>query len=489
MWGKDIYKIQTGGTNHTSRQSRRMFIINCSLLIIFSLLTLVEVIQHEPWRDELQAWIIARDLDAPGIIYQMRYEGHFALWSLILHPFSVCGGSLLWMGLVSWGLMVVAAGLFVFRSPFTWYAKAAFLLSYPMIYYFPVVSRCYALVPPLLFGMASLYKSLPRHRLLYCFLLGVLAHTHVYMEGMVAVLFLIYCYDCIWKPWRVSSFRERAYALAGALLTVGMVLLAFLQVLPALNLRSDLGGFTYSLGETLEVMGGTVLVNEALWVQIVNYGILALLVVWFISRYARGHNLRIPLIVIGAVAWQIFFSVEVYPMMLQRAYLFLFILVFAMWIMVRQRPLLSVIVTILSIFTMHKLPEAYEDLYKPYSNVSQIAELLDRFVPEGGVVAVDNMSKVLTAYRPDYQYISIDTLEPVVTYSPHTPCRKEKIEEFSNEITEGETYYYVRSDIGMKHFGKTIKRLKGRYKVELLKLKGERALQESFYLYRVRKEK
>lgn len=467
----------------------RKAISNCLLLVVFAAVTLAGVLYHEPWRDELQAWIISRDLDIPGIIYQMRYEGHFALWSILLHPFASGGAPLLWLGLISWALILIAAALFVFRSPFAFYAKAAFLLSFPMIYYFPVVSRCYALVPPLLFGMAALYGSLPRHRLLYCFLLGLLAHTHVYMEGMVAMLFLVYCYDYIVKPWRILSVRERWHSVGGALITVGMVVLAFLQVHPSLEVRRDLEKFTYSLGQTLETMEGTIVPPDmALWLQIVQYVLLALLIGWFFSRCIRGHNLRIPLIVIGAVAWQIFFSIEIYPMMFQRAYLFLFILVFAMWIMWRQRPLLSVAVTFLSLLTMHRLPDVYEDFKRPYSNASQIVELADRFIPEGGVVAVDNLSKVLTVYRPDYQFVSICNLKPVVTYAPHTPCRRERIEEFSKEVAGGGTYYYIRSSIGMRNFGKTIKELKGRYVVELLKPKDTlRPIQESFYLYRVRK--
>ncbi len=467
-----------------------MYLIHGALLVLFAAVTLVALFHHEPWRDELQAWIIARDLDVPGIIYQMRYEGHFALWSLLLHPFAANGASLLWLGLVSWTLTVAAAGVFLFRSPFALYAKVAFLCSFPMIYYFPVVSRCYALVPPILFGMAALYPSLPRHKWVYCFLMGLLAHTHVYMEGMVAVLFGVYCYDYILRPWRVLSLRGRWGAVGAALLTVTLVLVAFLQVLPSLEARSDVGGFTYSIGETLDVMGGTLVPDDvALWVLILEYVILAVLVGWFISRHIRGHNLRIPIIVIGAVAWQVFFSIGVYPMMLQRAYLFLFILVFAMWIMWRQRTLLSVTLTLLSLLTLHKLPDAYEDIHRPYSNAKQIAELLDRFVPEGGIVAVDNMSKVLTVYRPDYRYISIYNLRPVHTYAPHTSFRNERIEEFSQKVMQGETYYYVRSNIGLRHLGKTIKRLKGHYRIEVIKPRNSpRPIQESFYLYRVRKE-
>ncbi len=467
----------------------RSAILNCIGLLLFAAVILTGLWFHEPWRDELQAWIIARDLNVSGIIYQMRFEGHFALWSLLLHPFAASGAPLFCLGLLSGGLMFLAAGLFLFRSPFAGYAKVAFLLSFPMIYYFPVVSRCYAMIPPLLFGMAVLYRTLPRHRLLYCFLMGLLAHTHVYMEGMVAALFLIYCYDCILRPWKGLSLREKVSSVGGALLTLGMVGLAFLQVFPSMDLRKDLEKFTYSLQKTLGTMEETLMPPDvAGWVRVVEYLVLILLIGWFFSRCIRGYNLRIPLIVIGAVAWQIFFSIEIYPMMFQRAYLFLFILVFAMWIMARQRTLLSITVTFLSLLTMHRLPEVYEDLKRPYSNSARVMEWVDAYVPYGGIVAVDNLTKVVTSYRPDYQLISICNLKPVVTYAPHTPC-KERLEEFSTKVMDGETFYYIRSNIGLKNFGKTIRKLEDRYEIELLNPPDmPRSIMESFYLYRIRKK-
>ena len=62
--------------------------------IAFALVSLTFTLLHEQWRDELQAWIIARDLSFPKMVYQMRYEGHFVLWSLLLKPFTLLGAYL-----------------------------------------------------------------------------------------------------------------------------------------------------------------------------------------------------------------------------------------------------------------------------------------------------------------------------------------------------------------------------------------------------------
>ena len=42
---------------------------------------------HEMWRDEIQAWLIARDSASPiEVLYHLnRYDGHPGLWHLCLY--------------------------------------------------------------------------------------------------------------------------------------------------------------------------------------------------------------------------------------------------------------------------------------------------------------------------------------------------------------------------------------------------------------------
>lgn len=63
--------------------------IDIIIFLIYAIVTFViTIIFHEKWRDEAQAWLIARDLDFWGIIKQMTYEGHPPLWHFILAPFA-----------------------------------------------------------------------------------------------------------------------------------------------------------------------------------------------------------------------------------------------------------------------------------------------------------------------------------------------------------------------------------------------------------------
>lgn len=54
---------------------------------------------HEPWRDELHTWLVARELTAVEMWREMRWEGHVMLWQLALHPFARGGAPATAMGL------------------------------------------------------------------------------------------------------------------------------------------------------------------------------------------------------------------------------------------------------------------------------------------------------------------------------------------------------------------------------------------------------
>ena len=44
---------------------------------------------HEPWRDEWQAWLLARDSPSlKALLYNMRYEGHPPTWHVVLFALS-----------------------------------------------------------------------------------------------------------------------------------------------------------------------------------------------------------------------------------------------------------------------------------------------------------------------------------------------------------------------------------------------------------------
>ena len=57
--------------------------------LIFLAIVGVKFGYHEQWKDEWQAWFLARDLNVPDLLGFLYYEGHPALWYLWMKPFSL----------------------------------------------------------------------------------------------------------------------------------------------------------------------------------------------------------------------------------------------------------------------------------------------------------------------------------------------------------------------------------------------------------------
>jgi hypothetical protein len=60
-----------------------------SIYVIYFLVSLGTLMEHVLWRDEAQAWLIARASNSlPELVSNLRYEGHPILWYLVIWPFA-----------------------------------------------------------------------------------------------------------------------------------------------------------------------------------------------------------------------------------------------------------------------------------------------------------------------------------------------------------------------------------------------------------------
>ena len=100
---------------------------------------------HEMWRDELQAWLIARDAGSIVDVFErLKYEGHPALWYVCLYALA----KLTWSPVIMQVFHVMVAGatvfLFVWQAPFTRLQKALYPFGYFALFEYAVLSRNYA---------------------------------------------------------------------------------------------------------------------------------------------------------------------------------------------------------------------------------------------------------------------------------------------------------------------------------------------------------
>ena len=203
-----------------------------ALLLFAGLLVLVGV-HHEPWFDEAQAWLIARDNSPWTLVSQgVRYEGTPALWHGLLWLVQRLGLPYDGLWLVSSSLAFGGAWVVIYKSPFPLWMRMGLIFSYFFAYQYSVVARSYAIDLLLLPLLAWLFADRCERPLLYGALLGLLANTNAHSFMLSGVLAL----DMAWSlRARLRALDARAWA--AALVYGAFALAAMAQAWPPANIN------------------------------------------------------------------------------------------------------------------------------------------------------------------------------------------------------------------------------------------------------------
>jgi hypothetical protein len=175
----------------------------CLVLLVFTTIAAVAVWFHEPWADEAQAWLIARDLGIPGMLHQMGYEGspplwHLLLWVLIrLHlPYAA-------LGAVSLTLMAAAIYIWLRWSPLPAPVRLLLPFAFYYQYQYAVVARSYALSIFLAFAAVALWRAKPVRVIPFGLVVALLAQTNMHGFMIAGGIACAFAWECI------SDFRKQ----------------------------------------------------------------------------------------------------------------------------------------------------------------------------------------------------------------------------------------------------------------------------------------
>jgi hypothetical protein len=140
---------------------------------------------HELWKDEWQAWFLARDLNLYELFSFLYYDGHPSLWYLYLKIFSFSAQflSIPEHVLIQMAHFLLVAGFYTilylgFKTPL--FLKIPIALSYFLFFEYGIVNRGYALMIFLLFLYVYLFKNWKDKAHLRGIVLLLLCQTEVY---------------------------------------------------------------------------------------------------------------------------------------------------------------------------------------------------------------------------------------------------------------------------------------------------------------------
>ena len=147
----------------------------------FFVIALLGLLSHEMWRDEHQAWLVARDANSLSqLLDNMNYEGNPALWHFFLYWISRVTHDPIYMQ--AFHLLVATSFIFIFNryAPLSNLHKILFSFGYFPLYEYAVISRSYGLGILLVFGICALFKTRTTKYILIGVLLALLANVTIY---------------------------------------------------------------------------------------------------------------------------------------------------------------------------------------------------------------------------------------------------------------------------------------------------------------------
>lgn len=133
------------------------------------------VLNHEPWRDEFQSWLIARESDSIAALFTNSiYEGHHSGWYLVLWVLTSITESILAFQLFHFFITAVGIFILIKWSPFSNIEKWLLTFNYFFFFEYGVIARHYGITLTLVFLFCALFK-----------------YRHTKFHWILSVLFLL----------------------------------------------------------------------------------------------------------------------------------------------------------------------------------------------------------------------------------------------------------------------------------------------------------
>lgn len=195
-------------------------------ILSFAVLSLIGILRHEMWRDEVHAWMLVRESSSLVELWQnLQFEAHPALWHLCLYGLNALTDNPLVMQLFHWEIAVVNIILLNCYAPFRRSHKILLSFGYFFFYEYALLSRNYSLSVLFLFLFCAIYASrrLQRSRFYggaLAIALIALANTTAFGLLLSFALAILLAFE-LWQTQKNLGQRLQSFLLPASLLGVG----------------------------------------------------------------------------------------------------------------------------------------------------------------------------------------------------------------------------------------------------------------------------
>lgn len=348
------------------------------IFILYSILNLFLMLRHEPWRDEIHAWLMSKELSFSELIVASRFDGHPILWHLILMPFAKSGFPIITLNIISYIIILISAWLLLFKAKLSLFFKVIVLFTIPFTYIYSAISRNYCLIVLFLVLIALLYDKRYEKPILYSILIALLVHTHSLVWGIVAGLTITFHFYEILLFFKHKNKANIKKVLIGLSLIVVSTILVVLELYGTTNTDYGVSISSYIL-------------------RFVGFLIIILLSFLIFTVFNKSY-FKEYLILFFGFSFQILIYTCVYSSVLFQRFMLIFVLILFYLLLLSKTDMaerkLNILCIIYLLFMCVFASKSFyntitHDVKYPYSSAQEMANYINKNLPANTTILID----------------------------------------------------------------------------------------------------
>jgi hypothetical protein len=199
------------------------------LFIIFALIISTNMLMHDMWRDELQAWMLARySNNLFELFNNIRYESHPSAWHLWLFIISRFTANPIIMQFFQWVSSLICGFLFIKYSPLSILHKSLILFGYFFIFEYNIIARSYSMTLLWLIILCSIWGQ-RKSPVISGIILLIIANTSIHGAIIAGSLMLYFSFSPKENHW-----NKKELLIFTAITLLGIIL-CFIQLIPPVD--------------------------------------------------------------------------------------------------------------------------------------------------------------------------------------------------------------------------------------------------------------
>ena len=381
------------------------------ITLIYAILTLICVLYHETWTDEVQVWQLCKYLNPIQLISHLHNEGHPSFFYFLVMPFAKLFGNIIFMQLICWLASCLSVFLLLYFSPFKLITNLFIISGAGFIYFFPVIARSYSILPFLIFLAAILHTKRKEHMIIYSIVMVLLANTHIIMFGFVFIIMLLLITDILRNKFGKVKL---SYFISAFIILLGL-LFVILQLYDTGSSNSFIKpNFFNIVFHSKQVLSTFITESYSQYIfrtnlklSFIDYSVILVMILNFIIIFVNLYlnSKKIFLIAFASIAFQLLVYVIAYPNIIYptRIYSAYLIIVFCFWILIDSKSVqenkkicstiaINIIVSIMFLLTVSNGIKSYIlDININYSSAKQLAQYIENNInPDSSIILTEH---------------------------------------------------------------------------------------------------